>query len=157
MVLVNGCGGIGKSTICRKIFHELDAENKRTLAWVTYNDENLLDDIRKQFLFPKEGREWEKRFIIFLQQTIEKEAESIKLIYNYYRLEYNGQKIQDIVKRAGYHTLVIEILGKIANAEGYSLDILLYELEENGFDLEGIAYVGDAEDTLVGHLCKKIK
>ena len=36
LVLVNGLGGIGKSTVCRKIFHTLDQQKDRTLAWVTY-------------------------------------------------------------------------------------------------------------------------
>lgn len=38
-----------------------------------------------------------------------------------------------------HHTLVIEILGKIANAENYTLEELENRLVQDGFDLEGIA------------------
>lgn len=78
----------------------------------------------------------------------------MQLFYSYYKLEYDEKRIVNIVTRAGQHTLVIEILAKIGNAEGYTLQELQEILEEQGFDLEGIASVGIKEDTLIGHLCK---
>ena len=74
LVLVNGMGGIGKSTVCRKIFYELSEHTDRTLAWIVYNKKNLREDFEKQMFFPKEGRDWYRRFIKFLQQDIETEA-----------------------------------------------------------------------------------
>ena len=202
LVLVNGLGGIGKSTVCRKVFHKFDKEKKRTLAWITYHDEDLLEDLRRQMFFPKEGKNWEKRFLQFLQQDIEDTAvifvdninsaeeeepflqelanakcsvictsritgfhhyetvpidffsmnDCVRLFSRYYGLEFDDEKIRRIVARAGRHTLVIEILAKIARAERYTLTELERQLQERGFDLEGIASVELREDTLIGHL-----
>ena len=205
LVLVNGIGGIGKSTVCRKIFHELNEETiDRPLAWVVYNDKNLLDDLKKQLFYPKDGKDWEKRFTQFLEQEIDKDAiifidnlnvtegeeeylthlanarcnivctsriekfshyetvpidylneeQCIELFYKYYKREYDKARIQNIVARAGRHTLVIEILGKIGEAERYSLKELEDKLVQDGFDLEGIASVENKDDTLIGHLCR---
>ncbi|MCH5343395.1 MAG: hypothetical protein J1E64_05090 [Acetatifactor sp.] len=75
LVLVNGIGGIGKSTVCRRVFHEINnGANDRSLAWVVYNGKNLLDDIKNQLFYPKDGPDWEKRFTIFIEQDIEKDA-----------------------------------------------------------------------------------
>lgn len=202
LVLVNGLGGIGKSTVCRKVFHKFDKGENRTLAWITYHDENLLEDLRKQLFFPKEGKNWEKRFLQFLQQDIEDTAvifvdnvnateeeepflqelanakcsvictsritefshyetvpidffsvdDCVRLFDKYYGVEFDDEKIRRIVTRAGRHTLVIEILAKIAKAERYTLTDLEKQLQERGFDLEGIASVELREDTLIGHL-----
>lgn len=202
LVLVNGLGGIGKSTVCRKVFHNFDKEEKRTLAWITYHDEDLLEDLRRQLFFPKEGENWKKRFLQFLQQDIEDTAvifvdnvnaaeeeepflqelanarcsvictsritefshyetvpinffstdDCVRLFSGYYGLEFDDEKIRRIVSRAGRHTLVIEILAKIARAERYTLTELEKQLQERGFDLEGIASVELREDTLIGHL-----
>lgn len=48
------------------------------------------------------------------------EEQCIELFYKYYKREYDKTLIKRIVTRAGRHTLVIEILGKIGAAEGYS-------------------------------------
>lgn len=80
--------------------------------------------------------------------------ECVTLFYQYYKLEYDYERITEIVTRAGCHTLVIEILGKIGKAEGYTLQELQDKLDEQGFDLEGIASVDMKEDTLIGHLCR---
>lgn len=202
LVLVNGLGGIGKSTVCRKIFHQFDGEAQRTLAWVTYHDKNLLEDLRKQLFFPKGSDDWKNQFLQFLQQDIEDTAvifvdninvteeeepflqelsnakcsvictsritgfshydtvpidflstdACIRLFYKYYGLEYDDAKIRRIVKRAGKHTLVIEILAKISKSERYTLTDLENMLEERGFDLEGIASIELREDNLIGHL-----
>lgn len=204
LVLVNGLGGIGKSTVCRKIFHTLDQQKDRTLAWVTYHDQNLLEDLRKQLFYPKEGKNWAQRFIQFLQQDIEDTAvifvdnvnaaeeeepflqelanancsvictsritefrhyetvqidffsvdDCVRLFYKYYCGEFDYEKISRIVKKAGKHTLVIEILAKLAKAEGYTLSELEEQLQKKGFDLEGIASVEMREDTLIGHLSR---
>ena len=76
----------------------------------------------------------------------------VKLFDKYYGVEFNDEKIRRIVTRAGRHTLVIEILAKIAKAERYTLTDLEKQLQERGFDLEGIASVELREDTLIGHL-----
>lgn len=205
LVLVNGIDGIGKSTVCRKIFHELNQDvAKRPLAWIVYNDKDLLDDMRKQMFYPKDGRDWEKRFTQFLEQDIDEDAiifidnlnvtedeekylthianarcnivctsriekyahyeivpieylneeQCIELFYKYYKREYDKTRIHNIVMRSGRHTLVIEILGKIGEAEGYSLEELENKLIQDGFDLEGIASVENKDDTLIGHLCR---
>ena len=204
LVLVNGLGGIGKSTVCRKIFHTLDEQKDRTLAWVTYHDKNLLEDLRKQLFYPKEGKNWPQRFIQFLQQDIEDTAvifvdninaaeeeepflqelanancsvictsritefrhyetvqidffsmdDCVRLFNKYYCGEFDYEKISRIVKKAGRHTLVIEILAKIAKAEGYTLSELEEQLQKKGLDLEGIASVEMREDTLIGHLSR---
>lgn len=202
LVLVNGLGGIGKSTVCRKVFHKFDEEENRTLAWITYHDEDLLEDLRRQLFFPKEVKNWEKRFLQFLQQDIEDTAvifidnvnaaeeeepflqelanakcsvictsritefshfetvpidffsidDCVRLFYGYYGLEFDAEKIRRIVAKTGRHTLVIEILAKIAKAERYTLDELENQLQISGFDLGGIASVDLREDTLIGHL-----
>lgn len=202
LVLVNGLGGIGKSTVCRVIFHQLDENQERTLAWITYHDGNLLEDLRRQLFFPREGKDWEKRFLQFLQQDIEDTAvifvdnvnvseeeepflqelanakcsvictsritefnhydtvpinffsmdDCVQLFYRYYGLEFDEEKIKRIVTRAGRHTLVIEILAKIAKAERYTLTELEHQLHDKGLDLEGMASVELREDTLIGHL-----
>lgn len=204
LVLVNGIGGIGKSTVCRHIFHEINDLGNRPLAWVVYNDKNLLDDIKQQLFYPKSGKDWEKRFTKFIEQDIDEEAiifidnlnvteeeetyleklsnarcsivctsriekfshykvvpidyfdeeDCIELFYKYYKLEYNEERIKNIITKAGRHTLVVEILGKIGNAENYSLEELENKLILEGFDLEGIASVEHKEDTLIGHLCR---
>lgn len=74
MVLVNGIGGIGKSTVCRTIFHRLDIENKRSLAWIVYNGKNLLEDIKNQMYYPTNGEQWKKEFIRFIEQDIDENA-----------------------------------------------------------------------------------
>lgn len=205
LVLVNGIGGIGKSTVCRRIFHELNNDvDNHPLAWVVYNDKNLLDDMKNQLFYPKDGPDWEKRFTKFIEQDIDKDAiifidnlnvaeeeekylshlanarcnivctsrmnkyshyeivpidylseeQCIELFYKYYRREMDGNRVKNIVARAGRHTLVIEILGKIGEAENYSLEELENKLIQDGFDLEGIASVESKEDTLIGHLCR---
>lgn len=205
LVLVNGIGGIGKSTVCRKIFHELNQDIvKRPLAWVVYNDKDLLDDMKKQMLYPKDGADWDKRFTQFLEQDIDEDAiifidnlnvtedeekylthlanarcniictsriekyahyetvpidyldeeQCIELFYKYYKREYDKKRIHNIIMRSGRHTLVIEILGKIGEVEGYSLEELETKLIQDGFDLEGIASVENKDDTLIGHLCR---
>ena len=201
LVLVNGIGGIGKSTVCRRVFHSVD---NRPLAWVVYNGKNLLDDFKKQLLYPKDDRDWEKKFIKFIEQDIDEngiifidnlnateeeekylsklsnakcsivctsriekfshyevvpidyfdEYKCIELFNKYYQKKCDEEYIGEIIRRAGNHTLVIEILAKIANAENYSLEELYYELVNKGFDLEGIASVENKEDTLIGHLCR---
>lgn len=204
LVLVNGIGGIGKSTVCRKIFHEMAESGDRTLAWIVYNEKDLKEDFKRQIFYPPEGPNWDKQFIQFLQQDIENKAvifidnlnvseeeepflevianancniictsrivkyahyevvpvhfftldDCVQLFYNYYKLEYDYKRIVSIIKRAGRHTLVIEILGKIGNAEGYTLQELQNVLDKQGFDLAGIVSVDTKEDTLIGHLCK---
>lgn len=204
LVLVNGIGGIGKSTVCRKLFHEMAESDERTLAWIVYSERDLKEDFKRQLFYPPEGADWDKRFTRFLQQDIEKKAvifidnlnvseeeepflkeianancniictsriekyahyevvpvhfftidDCVRLFYSYYKLEYDYDRIVSIVKRAGRHTLVIEILGKIGNTEGYTLQELQNELDRQGFDLEGIVSVDEKEDTLIGHLCK---
>lgn len=204
LVLVNGLGGIGKSTVCRKIFHEMAEMGDRTLAWIVYNEKDLKEDFKRQIFYPPEGPDWDKKFTQFLQQDIEKKAvifidnlnvseeeepflekisnancniictsriksyahyevvpvhfftidDCVQLFYNYYKLEYDYERIVSIIKRAGRHTLVIEILGKIGNAEEYTLQELQNELDKQGFDLAGIVSVDAKEDTLIGHLCK---
>lgn len=204
LVLVNGIGGIGKSTVCRKLFHELEKKKEITLAWIIYKDKNLLEDLCQQLLYPRKGKAWKERFIQFLQQDIEEnavifvdnvnrteeeepfleilsnancnvictsrvekfeyyeaihidfmdESDCIQLLYKYYKLERDDDIALRIVRRAGFHTLTIEILGKIGNAENYSLEELEVNLEKKGFDLEGIASVEHKEDTLIGHLCR---
>lgn len=204
LVLVNGIGGIGKSTVCRKLFHEMAESEDRTLAWIVYNEKDLKEDFKRQIFYPLEGAGWDKKFTQFLQQDIEKEAvifidnlnvseeeepflkeianancniictsriekyahyevvpvhfftieDCVRLFYSFYKLEYDYERIASIIKKAGRHTLVIEILGKIGNTEGYTLQELQNELDRQGFDLEGIVSVDDKEDTLIGHLCK---
>lgn len=204
LVLVNGIGGVGKSTVCRKLFHEFSENSDRTLAWVVYNEKSIEEDLRKQLFYPYEGKNWRKQFIQFLQQDIEEEAilfidnlnvseeedpflkelanancnvvctsrvtkfqhyevvpvdffeieDCIKLFYSYYKLEYDYEKIKRIVKRAGQHTLAIEVLGKLGNAERCTLDMIESKLIKEGFDMEGIVSIETREDSLIGHLCR---
>lgn len=74
LVLVNGIGGIGKSTVCRKIFHRLNDEQDCVLAWVVYNGKDLLQDIKNQIYYPQGGKKWKANFVKFIEQDIDEDA-----------------------------------------------------------------------------------
>lgn len=60
LVLVNGLGGIGKSTVCKKLFQKFVNEEDCTVGWIIYNGQDLKEDFRKQLFFPRDGVNWEK-------------------------------------------------------------------------------------------------
>lgn len=74
LVLVNGLGGVGKSTICKELFLKLKNEKKRMLGWVNYNGESLRKDFIDQFYYPKTYNEREEHLLYFLQHEIDENA-----------------------------------------------------------------------------------
>lgn len=82
------------------------------------------------------------------------EEQSIQLFASYYKREFDREKIKEIVSRAKYHTLVIEVIAKIGTSENLSLAQIIEELNNKGFNMSGIAEINLDEKTLVGHLCK---
>lgn len=71
LVLVNGLGGIGKSTVCKELFYYLQRHTDKRLAWVTYNGVSLKEDFINQFFYPERLRERKERMGYFLQNDIE--------------------------------------------------------------------------------------
>lgn len=96
---------------------------------------------------------FKRKYIDFLSPE-----KCVKLYKKYAELEISDSKdddvILEIIQKVGRHTLVIEILGKIAACEKYPPDIILKELEEKGIDMQEMADIGFSEDTLSGHLCR---
>ena len=208
LILVYGIGGVGKSTVCSELFYELERNQNRHLAWITYNGSSLEDDFITQFYFPPREDVRKKRIRYFLENEIaedtvifvdnlnikETEDPFIQVLnrakcnvictsritrYNYFKSKYidflspekcvrlykkyaeldltdseNDSVIYEIVQKVGRHTLVIEILGKIAACEKYPPKKILDELKEKGIDMQELTDVGLNEDTLAGHLCR---
>lgn len=50
VVVLNGPGGIGKTSVAAKICHDIKAENRASIAWITYSG-NLKDDLLELELF----------------------------------------------------------------------------------------------------------
>jgi len=59
-ILLNGFGGIGKTTVAKVLFHRLKKEYEH-LAWITYNG-SLQESILNQFEIFKEEKDREKRW-----------------------------------------------------------------------------------------------
>lgn len=76
LVLVNGLGGVGKSTVCKELFYYLknNDANSRKLAWVTYNGKSLFDDFVDQFYYPERFTERKEKIKYFLQTGIDQDA-----------------------------------------------------------------------------------
>lgn len=62
-----------------------------------------------------------------------KEAEN--LFYNFYTLEKDEEKLNSILIFFDNHTLTIELLAKMANTMGFSLNKLIDRLEKEGLDI----------------------
>lgn len=204
IILVNGLGGVGKSTICKKIYHYFLKQTDIPLVWISYNGKRLVDDFIAQMYYPASLEERKNKITQFIQTEIDKDAiifvdnlnstemednyirtlagancrvictsrivsfknyktvtidfmdeeDAVNLFLKYYTREDDRVLIKKIVNKAARHTLVIEVLGKIAMAEAMNLKTLLEELEKRGFDLDGVAEVDLTEKTLIGHLCK---
>lgn len=76
IVIVNGMGGIGKTALCRALFH--DTEGMSQLAWVNYKGD-LLNDLVEQFYYPISGNECSfveklNKLLYFLREEINKDA-----------------------------------------------------------------------------------
>lgn len=201
-VLVNGMGGVGKSTIARKLYHHFLNKSNRMLIWIAYNGHSLRDDFVKQMLYPANHNEDEvilfllnklpQNAIVFIDNfnvtEIEdefilhianldcyvictsrvkelsyfksikidffNEEECIQLFASYYKREFDQELVKEIVSRAKYHTLVIEVIAKIGMSENLSLAQIIEELKNKGFNMSGVAEINLDEKTLVGHLCK---
>lgn len=201
-VLVNGMGGVGKSTLARKLYHYFFTSSDKKLIWIAYNGHSLRDDFMKQMLYPANHNEEE--MMLFLFNSLHKdtvifidnlnvtkvedefitrlealdcyvictsrvkelshfksipidffnEEQSIHLFASYYNREFDEKLIKEIVSRANYHTLVIEVIAKIGMSEGMSLIEIIKELSKKGFQLSGVTEINLDEKTLVGHLCK---
>lgn len=74
LVLVNGLGGVGKSTICKELFYMLNADRTRCLAWIDYNGQSLREDFIQQLFYPQKLIERKRDLEIFLQNEIEEET-----------------------------------------------------------------------------------
>ncbi len=74
LVLVNGLGGVGKSTVCKELFYYLKEEKDIILAWVTYNGESLEGDFIKQFYYPETLRERENNLKYILETEMDETA-----------------------------------------------------------------------------------
>lgn len=74
LVLVNGLGGVGKSTVCKELFYFLYQNSSCPLAWVTYNGKSLSDDFINQFYYPEQLLERKERLAYFLQTEISENA-----------------------------------------------------------------------------------
>ncbi|MBU3156332.1 tetratricopeptide repeat protein [Clostridium estertheticum] len=66
------------------------------------------------------------------------ENKCCELFYQYYKGEHNDEKLNQIIKLSGYHTLSIELLAKTAEEGDYSIDALLKLIIELGFNLNDI-------------------
>lgn len=76
IVIVNGMGGIGKTALCRALFH--NKKITKQLAWINYKG-NLLDDLVEQFYYPifdndTSYNERLDRILIFLREEIKETA-----------------------------------------------------------------------------------
>lgn len=72
LVIVNGMGGVGKSAICKWLFHYFEANSNIPLAWVEYDRKSLFNCFIKQFHYPgADIKERENLLSSFLQQDIE--------------------------------------------------------------------------------------
>lgn len=74
LVLVNGLGGVGKSTVCKELFYYLYEKSVRQLAWVTYNGVSLEEDFITQFFYPKLMSKRRQYISYFLQNEIDEDA-----------------------------------------------------------------------------------
>lgn len=74
LVLVNGLGGVGKSTVCKELFYYLREKTNIGLAWVNYNGESLEGDFIKQFYYPETLTERENRIKYILETEIDEDT-----------------------------------------------------------------------------------
>ncbi len=89
-------------------------------------------------------------------------GDCLELFYCHCRCGRDDEVTREVVRRAGYHTMTVELLAKTADKEGLSLSQLLDRLEKHGFNLDGVIpaevdtlWGGDAEaDRFFRHLCK---
>ena len=73
-ILVHGIGGIGKSTICKDLFHELLETTELPLGWINYNGTSLEEDFITQFFYPVDETERKKKIKYFLHNEIDENA-----------------------------------------------------------------------------------
>lgn len=190
LVLVNGLGGIGKSALARKLYHEIRCRYDR-VGWVSYqntfkeslilamvaeqfqsmDDPNqrykatysylkqdkktllVVDDVTQDALLDPELQEVSALSNVSMLLTSRKssitgfetvpidnlpEETCVQLFYRYSNhhhkeTEENTAVIGEIVRRAYYHTLLVELLAK-ASVHESSLAAYLAKLEQNVFD-----------------------
>ncbi|MCL2087610.1 MAG: tetratricopeptide repeat protein [Oscillospiraceae bacterium] len=180
LMLVNGMGGIGKSEICKKLFHELDMPH---MGWVVFNknvqetlhgkftaidetdfDENVrktiahINDLNSALLLfidnmnePSE-EDWgvinslSCNIIITSRLTdvdrikpitIGKLSENlcVSLYKDILGRNCDDEIVKELVKKADYLTIVVELLAKTARDSGDSDRELLDKLNKCGFSL----------------------
>lgn len=74
LILVNGMGGIGKSTVCKDLFHEFYTQSNMPLAWIDYTGSSLEDDFITQFFYPENELERKHKIKYFLHTEIDPNA-----------------------------------------------------------------------------------
>ena len=66
------------------------------------------------------------------------EKDSLKLFYSNYTIEKNDKKAKEIIKLAGFHTMTIEMLSKMAETARMDLIDFSEKLKEQSFDVLGV-------------------
>lgn len=76
LVLVNGLGGVGKSTVCKELFEILYKKGTPKIGWINYNEQkkSLEEDFIEQFYYPELLIERKKSIRKFLQVDIDEDA-----------------------------------------------------------------------------------
>lgn len=96
LILINGLGGVGKSTVCKDLFYELKNKQSIQLAWVNYNGTDLFEDFVNQFYYPELCKDRREKLKFFLQNEIDDDA--IIFVDNLNAREIDDDFIIDLAK-----------------------------------------------------------
>lgn len=209
-VMVNGLGGIGKTTLARIVYHNLK-DCYQYAAWIDYVD-SLEGSLYRQLIAYTEQRDYGERVqciesfltnnkdvllvvdnvnktiaedlslkfldsldshILITSRQIEMghfetyflnppdDDRCIDIFYYYYKMDRNRAQeniVKELVRMAKNHTLMIELLAKIAYTMGYNdLSVYLEDLQAKGIGSFSVKVMSEHtvfEDTLEAHLSK---
>lgn len=124
----------------RKVIEKLNSFEETTLLVIdNYASDKSLDDMVlnsfnsniKVVLTSREViQNFEELRLGFLSEN-----KCCELFYLYYKGEHNDERLKEIIKLSGYHTLTIELLAKTAEEGDYNIDDLLKLIIKLGFNL----------------------
>jgi len=147
LALISGLGGIGKTSIAKALYHEVEGEFKH-IAWVEYQDsieESLLNSFTLFNDVEDKASRYEK-IINFLQSAT---RDTIIFIDN-----ISNDDGMDFIERLDVNVVLTSRLEEIGNFELFTIDFLS---EEQCVDIFYKYYKTDKDRLHINTVCKLVK